>query len=68
MGPTRRTGKRPVGRPRADGWPHITRQEVFDAAIGLIARYGYSGTSLRMIADELKASDGTVKHAVFRAV
>jgi AcrR family transcriptional regulator len=45
--------KRPVGRPRADGRPHVTRDDVFGAAIKLIAEKGYAGTSLRMIADDL---------------
>ena len=45
--------KRPVGRPRADGKPQISRIAVFKVATKLIATYGYSGTSLRMIADEL---------------
>jgi len=45
--------KRPVGRPRADGKPQASREAIFIAATGLIATYGYSGTSLRMIANEL---------------
>ncbi|MFT7128958.1 MAG: AcrR family transcriptional regulator [Gammaproteobacteria bacterium] len=45
--------KRPVGRPRADGKPQVSRGSIFIAATGLIAKYGYAGTSLRMIADEL---------------
>lgn len=45
--------KRPVGRPRADGKPQVSRSGILLAATGLIAKYGYSGTSLRMIADEL---------------
>ncbi|MBV1906862.1 MAG: TetR/AcrR family transcriptional regulator [Pseudomonadales bacterium] len=45
--------KRPVGRPRADGRAHITREDVFKAATRLIAQRGYAGTSLRMIAEKL---------------
>ncbi len=45
--------KRPVGRPRADGKPQVSRSAIFIVATRLIAKYGYSGTSLRMIADEL---------------
>jgi len=48
--------RRPVGRPRADGRPPITREAVFEAAARLIAIHGYAGTSLRMIAAELGAS------------
>lgn len=45
--------KRPVGRPRADGKPPVQRQEIFMTATRLIAQHGYTGTSLRMIAEEL---------------
>ena len=45
--------KRPVGRPRADGKPQLTRKAVFAAAAKLIAQHGYTGTSLRMIAETL---------------
>ena len=48
--------KRPVGRPRADGRPPITREAVFEVTARLIASHGYAGTSLRMIAAELGAS------------
>ncbi len=48
--------KRPVGRPRADGRPPLTKADVYAVAARLIAAQGYAGTSLRMIADELGAS------------
>lgn len=48
--------KRPVGRPRADGKPPLTREAVFAAAAKLIATHGYAGASLRMIAESLGAS------------
>ncbi|MGE0624355.1 MAG: TetR/AcrR family transcriptional regulator [Pseudomonadales bacterium] len=48
--------KRPVGRPRADGRPPLSKPAVFAAAATLIADHGYAGTSLRMIADALGAS------------
>lgn len=48
--------KRPVGRPRADGRPPLTKADVYVVAARLIAEQGYAGTSLRMIADELGAS------------
>ena len=47
--------KRPVGRPRADGKPQLSREAVFAVAPGLIAEHGYEGTSLRMIAQALGA-------------
>jgi len=50
------TRKRPVGRPRADGRPPLSRPAVFAAAATLVAEHGYAGTSLRMIAESLDAS------------
>lgn len=47
--------KRPVGRPRADGKPPVSREAVFFVATRLIAEHGFAGTSLRMIAQELGA-------------
>lgn len=47
--------RRPVGRPRADGAPPLSKARVFEAAASLIAEYGYAGTSLRMIAESLGA-------------
>ena len=50
------SARRPVGRPRADGKPPLSRDAVFAVAVRLISTHGYAGTSLRMIADELGAS------------
>lgn len=55
-------GRRPVGRPRGDGKPHLTRQAVFAASAQLIARHGYGGTSIRMIAAALEASPASLFH------
>lgn len=48
--------KRPVGRPRADGRPHLAKGAVFQAAALMIAKFGYAGASLRKIADQLDVS------------
>ncbi len=48
--------KRPVGRPRAGGKPHLSKGAVYQTAAGMIARFGYAGASLRKIADELGVS------------
>ena len=53
---------RPVGRPRADGKSHLTRQDVFLVSAKLIAQRGYSGASIRMIAQELNASAASIFH------
>ena len=50
------SGKRPVGRPRADGRPHLSKHAVFKTAAQMIARFGYAGASLRKIADQLDVS------------
>jgi len=55
-------GRRPVGRPRGDGKPHLTREVVLSAAARLMAIHGYGGTSIRMIAKDLKASPASVFH------
>ncbi len=52
--------KRPVGRPRADGKPQLTKEAVFFVAAKHIARDGYAGTSIRKIAAELKAAPASV--------
>jgi AcrR family transcriptional regulator len=44
-----------------DGLPVDTRQRLIDVAISLISRYGFAGTSLQMIADEL----GFTKAAIY---
>ncbi|MBA4013846.1 MAG: hypothetical protein C0481_18440 [Phenylobacterium sp.] len=45
--------RRPVGRPRGDGRPHLTREAVFLTAAQLISAEGYTGASIRMIAQAL---------------
>ncbi|MEO0963092.1 MAG: TetR/AcrR family transcriptional regulator, partial [Pseudomonadota bacterium] len=55
-------GRRPVGRPRGDGKPHLTREVVLSAAARLMAIHGYGGTSIRMIAKDLKASPASLFH------
>lgn len=48
--------RRPAGRPRSDGRPHLTRADVFLAAARLISEHGYAGASVRMIAQAVGAS------------
>ncbi len=55
-----KTRKRPVGRPRNDGRPQLTRHTVFLAAAALIAKNGYAGTSIRMIANEVGAVPASI--------
>lgn len=55
--------KRPVGRPRANGKPHLTKAQIFQVAASLITQYGYGGTSLRMIASQLDASPASILNA-----
>lgn len=52
--------KRPVGRPRADGRPQLTKEAVFFVAAKHIAKDGYAGASIRKIAAELKAAPASV--------
>lgn len=52
--------RRPVGRPRGDGRPHLTRPAVFLAAARLIAERGYAGASIRMIAKAADASPASL--------
>lgn len=54
--------KKPVGRPRADGRPHLTEWEVYGAAAKLIARDGFAGTSIRKLAHELGVTTASVLH------
>jgi len=51
---------KPVGRPRLNGKPHVTRQDIFMSTAALIARHGYAGTSLRMIANSVDASTASI--------
>ena len=46
--------RRPVGRPRGDGRPHLTRDEALLAAARLISAEGYTGASIRMIAQAMQ--------------
>jgi AcrR family transcriptional regulator len=49
-----------VGRPRADGKPHLSRERALIACLKLIAKHGYAGTGIRMMADELSASPASL--------
>ena len=60
--PNSAKGRRPVGRPRGDGKPHLTREVVLSATARLMAIHGYGGTSIRMIAKDLKASPASLFH------
>jgi len=59
---TAKKTKRPVGRPRADGRPHLTEGDVFGPAAKLIARHGFAGTSMRALAAELKVTPASLFH------
>ncbi len=52
--------KRPVGRPRADGKPQLTKEAVFVVAARHIARDGYAGASIRKMAVALQAAPASV--------
>ena len=52
--------KRPIGRPRRDGRPQLTRADVFVSTAKLIAQDGYGGTSIRKIASDLDASPASI--------
>ena len=52
--------KKPVGRPRADGRPHLSREQVFEACLKLIAMNGYAATSIRAIGDSVNASPASL--------
>ncbi|MEM1231255.1 MAG: TetR/AcrR family transcriptional regulator [Pseudomonadota bacterium] len=54
------SARRPVGRPRSDGKPHLTRERVFAACAQLIAEHGYAGTGIRMMAQTLDASPASI--------
>ncbi len=55
-----KTAKKPVGRPRRDGKPHLTREALFEATAELIAVNGYAGTSIRMIATAADTSPASI--------
>ena len=57
---TQTPDRRPVGRPRGDGRPHLTRDEVFLTAARLISVEGYTGASIRMIAQALGAAPASL--------
>lgn len=52
--------KRPVGRPRADGQQHLTRDALLKTTAKLVAANGYTGTSIRMIAKELDVTTASI--------
>lgn len=52
--------RKPVGRPRADGRPHLSREQVFSACLKLIAENGYAATSIRTIASSVNASPASL--------
>ncbi len=56
----KKQAKRPVGRPRSDGKPHLTRAALFQVTARLVASRGYAGTSLRAIAGELGVSPASI--------
>lgn len=60
MSQAKKQTKRPVGRPRADGRSHLTRQDVFRASAKLMSVFGFTGTSVRMIADELDCTTASI--------
>lgn len=53
---------RPVGRPRANGKPHLTREMVYVASAKLIAENGFAGAGVRAIAAALDASPASLFH------
>lgn len=52
----------PVGRPRKNGKPHLTRELVFVASAKLIAQNGFAGAGVRAIAAALDASPASLFH------
>jgi AcrR family transcriptional regulator len=52
--------RRPVGRPRNDGKPHLTRRRVFEVCAKLIAEQGFAGTGIRTMAQALDASPASL--------
>lgn len=52
--------RKPVGRPRVDGKPHLTRERVFDVCSKLFAEHGFAGTGIRIIANALDASPASL--------
>ncbi|MFN3521592.1 MAG: TetR/AcrR family transcriptional regulator [Phenylobacterium sp.] len=61
MTPSPRPGEaRPVGRPRHDGRPHLSRDAVLQAAAKLIAREGFAGASVRRLGAALDAAPASL--------
>lgn len=56
------TEKRRMGRPRGDGRPPLTRQEIVDAARTSFAKLGIAGTSIRGIAQQLGSHPASIFH------
>lgn len=50
------------GRPRNDGRPPLTRQNILDAAQRLFGVHGYAGTSIRSIANELGVFNASIHY------
>lgn len=51
-----------LGRPRADGKPPITDDDIMRVAEQLFATHGFAGTTLNMIAAELDAKKPSILH------
>ena len=60
MSETKKRKKRPVGRPRVDGRSHLTKIDVFRTAAKLMSVFGFTGTSVRMIAQELDCTTASI--------
>jgi AcrR family transcriptional regulator len=53
---------RPAGRPRKDGRPPITREQILAAAQHLFATQGFVGTGMRDICNELSIPPSSIFH------
>ena len=49
-----------MGRPRADGRRHLTKIDVFRISAKLMSVFGFTGTSVRMIAQELDCTTASI--------
>lgn len=61
MGETDPIGRRP-GRPSDETGPVITRAELLETAMGMIAARGFNATSIRGLGREAGVTHGTVQH------
>jgi AcrR family transcriptional regulator len=61
VGETDRIGRRP-GRPSDETAPVITRAELLETAMRMIAARGFNATSIRGLAREAGVTHGTVQH------